>query len=310
MGPKPVGRGGRKPTSPLQLPGGRRASVSIRKEQGRLAVETARQTDRPTVGAVAASEPALEVRSLTKTFGGNRAVDDCSLLVQQGTITGLIGPNGAGKSTILNMVAGTLRPDRGSVLLHGQEITNLRPDQLLGRGLARTFQVPRPIPSMTVLENLVLAGQGQAGEQIWNSWLRPARVGRQENEIVDQALAVLDYVHLAHLRDAYASALSGGQRKLLEFARALMERPRIVLLDEPAAGVNRTLMRQLADLIEEQCRDQGITFLVVEHDMDLVARLCDPVIVMSQGTPIFEGSFEDVRRDQGVIEAYLGGQFR
>ena len=279
-------------------------------EQGRLAVEMASMASRPSIGPAVASKPALEIRSVTKTFGGNRAVDDCSLVVRQGAITGLIGPNGAGKSTLLNMVAGSLRPDLGSVLLNGQEITNLRPDQLLRYGLARTFQVPRPIPTMTVLENLVLAGQGQAGERIWNSWLRPGMVGRQENEIVDRALGVLDYVHLAHLRDASASALSGGQRKLLEFARALMERPRVVLLDEPAAGVNRTLMRHLADLIEEQSRDQGITFLVVEHDMDLVARLCDPVIVMSQGSPIFEGSFDDVRQDPGVIEAYLGGQFR
>lgn len=263
----------------------------------------------PPVGATA-RDAILEARSVTKAFGGNRAVDDCSFTVKRGTITGLIGPNGAGKSTLLNVMAGVLQADAGSILLDGKSIDGLRPHQLLQRGLARTFQVPRPIPTMTVLENLVLAGPEQAGERIWNAWCRPGRVGRQENAIVDEALEVLAYVNLLHLRDAYAANLSGGQKKLLEFARTLMIRPRVVLLDEPAAGVNRTLMRQLADHIEEQCRDNGVTFLIVEHDMDLVARLCDPVIVMSQGMRLFEGSFDQVRQDPAVLEAYLGSQVR
>ncbi len=248
----------------------------------------------------------LEVRAVTKAFGGNRAVDNCSLSVGRGTITGLIGPNGAGKSTLLNVIAGALVADAGGVFLDGEPITGLRPDELLRRGLARTFQVPRPIPTMTVLENLVLAGREQAGERIWNAWFRPDRVGRQENAIVDQALAVLAYVNLLPLRDAYAANLSGGQKKLLEFARTLMVRPRLVLLDEPAAGINATLMRQLAGYIEEQCRDHGLTFLIVEHDMDLVARLCDPVIVMAAGRRLSEGSFEQLRQDQAVLDAYLG----
>jgi len=256
------------------------------------------------------ADAALAVRSVTKAFGGARAVDDCTFSVRRGSITGLIGPNGAGKSTLLNIVAGALRADQGAILLDGEPIAGRRPDELLRRGLARTFQVPRPIASMTVLENLVLAGQGQAGERLWNAWCRPNRVGLQENAIVDRALEVLDYVNLGHLRDASAGTLSGGQKKLLEFARSLMADPTIVLLDEPAAGVNPTLMRQLAALIEEQSRKRGVTFLVVEHDMDLVARLCDPVIVMSQGRPIFEGTFDEVRRDEEVLAAYLGGQFR
>jgi branched-chain amino acid transport system ATP-binding protein len=250
----------------------------------------------------------LEVRSVTKAFGGNRAVDDCSFAVGRGTITGLIGPNGAGKSTLLNIIAGALRPDAGVIQFDGQAVTGHRPDELLGRGLARTFQIPRPIPTMTVLENLVLAGPGQTGERIWNAWCRPGEVGRQEDAIVDQAMEILSYVNLIHLHDAFAANLSGGQKKLLEFARTLMIRPRMVLLDEPAAGVNRTLMRQLAGHIEEQCHDHGVTFLIVEHDMDLIARLCDPVIVMSQGTRLFEGSFDQVRQDPAVLEAYLGGQ--
>jgi branched-chain amino acid transport system ATP-binding protein len=264
--------------------------------------------DQPTPAAPPTREAIIEVLSVTKAFGGNRAVDDCSLTVGRGTITGLIGPNGAGKSTLLNVIAGALRPTAGAVLLDGLRIDGLRPDELLRRGLARTFQIPRPIPTMTVLENLVLAGPEQAGERIWNAWCRPAQVGRQENAIVDEALDILAYVNLLHLRDAYAANLSGGQKKLLEFARTLMIKPRVVLLDEPAAGVNRTLMRQLAGYIEEQCRDNGVTFLIVEHDMDLVARLCDPVIVMAQGRPLFEGTFDEVRQEQSVLDAYLGGQ--
>jgi branched-chain amino acid transport system ATP-binding protein len=262
----------------------------------------------PALAEAPGREAILEVRAVSKAFGGNRAVDDCSFTVGRGTITGLIGPNGAGKSTLLNVIAGALKATSGSILLDGESIGGLRPDELLRRGLARTFQVPRPIPTMTVLENLVLAGPEQDGERIWNSWCRPSRVGRQENAIVDQALSVLEYVNLLHLRDAYAANISGGQKKLLEFARTLMVTPRIVLLDEPAAGVNRTLMRQLAGYIEEQCHQRGVTFLIVEHDMDLVARLCDPVVVMAQGTRLFEGSFADVRQDQAVLDAYLGGQ--
>ncbi len=245
---------------------------------------------------------------MRKEFGGLIAVNDVDFTVPSGAITGLIGPNGAGKSTLLNVIAGALPATSGSILLDGEPIDGLRPDELLRRGLARTFQVPRPIPTMTVLENLVLAGQDQAGERIWNAWCRGGEVGRQENAIVDQALGVLAYVNLMHLRDAYAANLSGGQKKLLEFARTLVVKPRLVLLDEPAAGVNRTLMRQLANHIEEQCRDHGVTFLIVEHDMDLVARLCDPVIVMAEGRPFFEGSFDEMRRDQSVLDAYLGSQ--
>jgi branched-chain amino acid transport system ATP-binding protein len=269
---------------------------------------TAAIQEQPAATAPIPRDTILEVRSVTKAFGGNRAVDDCSFSVYRGTITGLIGPNGAGKSTLLNVIAGALQATSGSILFDGEPIDGLRPDELLPRGLARTFQVPRPIPTMTVLENLVLAGQDQTGEQIWNAWFRPGQVERQENAIIDQALGVLAYVNLLHLRDSYAASLSGGQKKLLEFARTLMVKPRLVLLDEPAAGVNRTLMRQLTQYIEEQCHDHGVTFLIVEHDMDLVARLCDPVIVMAEGKRLMEGSFAEIRQDKAVLDAYLGGQ--
>ena len=194
--------------------------------------------------------------------------------------------------------------------MDGQRISDLGPHRIFHRGLVRTFQIPRPIPNMTVLENLVLAGTGQKGENIWNAWFRPGMVGKQENEIIDRALWVLEYVDLIHLRDEFASVLSGGQKKLLEFARTLMKQPKMVLLDEPGAGVNRTLMRRLSERIEEQCEQNGVTFLIVEHDMDLVARLCASVIVMSQGAPIFQGSFVDMGHDPQVLDAYLGSQYR
>lgn len=258
----------------------------------------------------AKSTPILEVRNVRKAYGGLTAVDDCSIQVMPGTITGLVGPNGAGKTTLLNLISGFQQIERGEIWLDGHRISHLGPHGVFRHGLVRTFQIPRPIPTMTVLENLVLAGTGQKGERIWNAWFRPGAVGKQENEIIDQALWVLEYVDLIHLRDQYASVLSGGQKKLLEFARTLMENPKVVLLDEPGAGVNRTLMRRLTERIEEQREQNGITFLIVEHDMDLVSRLCNPVIVMSQGAPIFTGSFGEMRRDQFVLDAYLGSQYR
>ena len=257
-----------------------------------------------------AADPILRVEAISKAFGGNLAVDNCSLAVPRGTITGLIGPNGAGKSTLLNIIAGALPPTSGAVTLDGEPITRLRPDQLVERGLARTFQIPRPIPTMTVLENLVLAGPAQAGERLWNVWARPRAIASQENGIIDTAITILEYVNLIHLRDELAANLSGGQKKLLEFARTLMLKPRIVLLDEPAAGVNRTLLRELARYIWEQCHEHGVTFVLVEHDMDLIARLCNPVIVMSQGRPIATGTFDDIKADETVLDAYLGSQYR
>jgi branched-chain amino acid transport system ATP-binding protein len=252
----------------------------------------------------------LEVQHVEKSFGGLRAVDDCSLTVAQGSITGLVGPNGAGKTTLLNLIAGFLHVDRGDIYMEGNLITHLGPAGSFRHGLVRTFQVPRPIPTMTVLENLVLAGKDQAGERIWNAWFRPGTVSRQENEIIDRALWVLEYVDLIHLRDEYAASLSGGQKKLLEFARTLMERPRLVLLDEPAAGVNRTLMRRLSERIREQRAEHEVTFLIVEHDMEIISELCDQVIVMSQGRPIFDGTFGDMTHDAQVLDAYLGSQYR
>jgi branched-chain amino acid transport system ATP-binding protein len=273
-----------------------------------VAVSTALQES--DVPADQSPPPILEVRSVTKRFGGLTAVNNCSLSVKPGTITGLVGPNGAGKTTLLNLISGFQRVDGGEIVFNGAVISRMRAHGVFHEGLVRTFQVPRPIPTMTVLENLVLAGADQAGEHVWNTWFRPKLIERQENEIIDRALWVLDYVNLAHLRDEYAANLSGGQKKLLEFARTLMVQPKMVLLDEPGAGINRTLMLDLMKRIEEQCYEHGMTFLIIEHDMDVIARLCDPVIVMSQGAPIFEGPFQEMSRNQEVLDAYLGSQYR
>ena len=252
----------------------------------------------------------LDVQAVTKTFEGLRAVNECSLQVRKGTITGLIGPNGAGKTTLFNIVTGFLKPTSGRILFGSRRIDGLPPHKVFGRGIVRTFQIPRELKQMTVLENLMLVPAGQSGERLWNPWLLPFRVRRQEREIRDKALDVLEFVNLWHLRNEYASTLSSGQKKLLELARTLMCDPQLILLDEPGAGVNPTLMKSLALLVERLRDESGITFFLIEHDMDLVARLCNPVIVMSSGEKLAEGTPEEVVHDERVLEAYLGGQYR
>ena len=252
----------------------------------------------------------LDVRIVTKSFEGLRAVNECSLQVRRGTITGLIGPNGAGKTTLFNLITGFLKPTTGEITFAGNRIDGLPPHKVFDKGIVRTFQIPRELKLMTVLENLMLVPAKQAGEKLWNAWLLPFRVGRQEREIRDKALKVLEFVNLWHLRHEYASNLSSGQKKLLELARTLMSDPRMILLDEPGAGVNPTLMKSLVTLIERLRDESGITFFLIEHDIDLVARLCDPVIVMSSGEKIAEGTPDEVIRDERVLEAYLGGQYR
>ncbi len=264
------------------------------------------------------SAPILEVENVTKAFDGVRAVNSCTMAVKRGTITGLIGPNGAGKTTLFNLITGFLKPTSGRILFRREQadeappkrIDGLPPHRIFHHGIVRTFQIPRELKTMTVLENLMLVPPDQAGELIWNPWLFSFRVSRQERRIFEKAEEVLEFVDLIHLRDEYAANLSGGQKKLLELARTLMTDPAMILLDEPGAGVNRVLMRKLVENIETLCRDIGITFFVIEHDMDLVTRLCDPIIVMSQGEWLAEGSPEEIKQDERVLEAYLGGQYR
>jgi branched-chain amino acid transport system ATP-binding protein len=252
----------------------------------------------------------LEVKNISKSFGGLKAVSDCSLQVRQGSITGLIGPNGAGKTTLFNLITGHFKPDTGSIIFQGHEIGGLPPHQIFHKKIYRTFQITREFAQMSVLENLMLMPENQAGEHIWNTWFKPSSIKRQEKEIKEKALEVLQFVELIDLKNEYAGALSGGQKKLLELARSMMAAPTLVLLDEPGAGVNPTLMKKLMANIQTLCAEQGITFFLIEHDMNLVMNLCDPVIVMSEGSKLAEGTAEAIKRDDRVLEAYLGGQYR
>jgi branched-chain amino acid transport system ATP-binding protein len=256
------------------------------------------------------TQPILQVEGVTRAFGGLKAVNDCSLEVEAGTITGLIGPNGAGKTTLFNIISGFLKPTSGRILFRGARIDGLSPHAVFRRGLVRTFQIPRELGSMTVLENLMLVPAGQAGESVWKTWFLRRAVSKEEDSNFIKATQVLEFVELIHLRDEYASNLSGGQKKLLELARTLMCDPQMILLDEPGAGVNRVLMRKLTGNIERLRKELGITFFVIEHDMDLIAQLCDTVIVMSEGSKLAQGTPDEVKRNERVLEAYLGGQYR
>jgi branched-chain amino acid transport system ATP-binding protein len=248
----------------------------------------------------------ITVSNVSKSFGGLRAVHDCSVAVEAGSITGLIGPNGAGKSTLFNMVAGLFAPDSGTIALEGRDITGQPPHALFHMGLVRTFQIAHEFSRMTVLENLMVVPPDQAGESLWAAWLRWGAVRRQDAEVRRKAEEVLGFLNLSPLKFELAGNLSGGQKKLLELGRTMMTDAKVVLLDELGAGVNRTLLAALSTDIERLNREFGYTFWVIEHDMDMIARLCDPVIVMAEGTVLTQGSMEDIRKDDRVIEAYFG----
>jgi len=248
----------------------------------------------------------LEVEGLDKHFGGVAAVRDASFAVAEGSITALIGPNGAGKTTMFNLVSGFLRPDRGTVRFAGQRIERWRADAIARAGLVRAFQAARVLTRMRVLDNMLLAAQHQPGERLVTTLLAPGRVARREREVRERAEELLSLVRLSHLSGAYAGTLSGGQRKLLELGRALMVEPRMILLDEPMAGVAPVLGEQLLDHIRELRERRGVTVLVVEHDMDVVMSISDRVIVMDEGHVIAEGPPDAIQRDERVIEAYLG----
>ncbi|WP_299750318.1 ABC transporter ATP-binding protein [uncultured Boseongicola sp.] len=247
----------------------------------------------------------LSVHSLSRSFGQMKAVDNVSLRVRRGSMTGLIGPNGAGKSTLFNLLTGALKPDGGTVRLEGRDVSGLPPNQLFSLGLGRTFQIPRPFVRMSVLENVMLAPPGQTGETVTGPFLFRTHMRDEERRIRDKALEVLDFVTLGALADHPAGQISGGQMKLLELARVLMGDPKLILLDEPAAGVNPVLTETLIGKIEELNR-QGTTFVIIEHDMDFVMRHCDPVIALAAGRVIFEGTSDEALANPVLLDAYLG----
>ena len=253
-----------------------------------------------------AFDAVIDVQGVTKSFGGLKAVNNCSLKVERGSITGLIGPNGAGKSTLFNLVAGNIAPDSGTIIFDGEDVTGLKPFALFGKGMLRTFQIAHEFSNLTAIENLMMVPDAQDGESLFANWLRPGRVRHREVEVRQRANDVIDFIKLGHVKNELAGNLSGGQKKLLELGRTMMVEAKIVLLDEVAAGVNKTLLQDLAGNIERMNRELGYTFFVIEHDMDLIGRLCDPVIVMAQGEKIAEGPMAEIRANPAIIEAYFG----
>ena len=248
----------------------------------------------------------IRVENLHKHFGGLRAVDGASLEISAGSITGLIGPNGAGKTTLFNIIAGAFRPTSGRVFLNDKDITGLKPHELFQKGVLRTFQIAHEFTTLTVTENLMMVPGGQHGERLLDAWFRPRLVREEEAAIRAKAEEVLDFLGFSHLAQEQAGNLSGGQKKLLELGRTMMVEAKIVFLDEVGAGVNRTLLRTIGDAIQRLNTERGYTFCMIEHDMDFISRLCDPVIVMAEGTVLMEGSAAEVKSDTRVIEAYLG----
>ena len=248
----------------------------------------------------------ITVENLHKNFGGVRAVNGASLSVQPGSITGLIGPNGAGKTTLFNVIAGLYQPTSGKVLLDGEDITSLKPYELFHKGVLRTFQLAHEFSTLTVRDNLMMVPPNQAGESLLNTWFKPSLVKADEEEIRSKADEVIRFLELEQVADEFAGNLSGGQKKLLELGRTMMVDAKIVFLDEVGAGVNRTLLRKIGDAIIKLNEERNYTFCLIEHDMEFVARLCDPVICMAEGAVLTEVTINEVKNNEQVIEAYLG----
>ena len=248
----------------------------------------------------------LEIKNLYKNFGGIRAIDNVSLSIQESSITALIGPNGAGKTTLFNIINGSIRPDAGHIKLNNINITGYEPHQLFNLGILRTFQIAHEFSSLTVRDNLMMVPPNQIGESILNTWFTPKKIKIEEKEILNKAKEVLDFLQLKHLENEYAGNLSGGQKKLLELGRTMMVKPKIVLLDEVGAGVNRTLLNTIGDAILRLNKELNYTFCMIEHDIDFISRLCNPVIVMAEGSVLMTDTISKVKENEEVIQVYLG----
>ena len=252
----------------------------------------------------------IVVKDVVKHFGGLAAVDGVSIEIKQGKITGLIGPNGAGKSTLFNLIAGTLTPESGSIYLDGEDVTGLKPHVLFSKGMLRTFQIAHEFHSLSVLDNLMMVPSFQIGESLLGAWFKREQVIRQEAEIRGKAEEVISFLNMGHLANELAGNLSGGQKKLLELGRTMMVPSKIVILDEVGAGVNRTLLKEIGDTILNMNRERGFTFCMIEHDMDFISRLCDPVVVMAEGKILAQGSVNEIKSNEDVVEAYLGASMK
>ena len=248
----------------------------------------------------------LQIDNLSKYFGGLAAVSNCSLKIKRGSITGIIGPNGSGKTTLFNLIAGNLKTSKGSVLFNNENITDIPSYELFSKGLLRTFQIAHEFTNLTVLENLMMVPGNQSGEHLANALLKPSLIKKEEEQIKQKALKVIEFLNLKHLSNELAGNLSGGQKKLLELGRTMMVDAKLVLLDEVGAGVNRTLLKDIGTAILRLNKEQGYTFCMIEHDMDFISRLCNPVIVMAEGSVLFEGTSDEVKKNEKVIESYLG----
>ena len=248
----------------------------------------------------------LQVNNISKYFGGLAAVSNCSLKIRKGSITGVIGPNGSGKTTLFNLIAGNLKPSEGNVLFQDEDITGIPSYELFSKGLLRTFQIAHEFTNLTVLENLMMVPGNQSGEKLTNALFNPKIVNQQEVKIKEKALEVIEFLNLKQLSKELAGNLSGGQKKLLELGRTMMGDAKLVLLDEVGAGVNRTLLKDIGSAILRLNKEKGYTFCMIEYDMDFISRLCDPVIVMSEGSVLFKGTSNEVKNNEQVIESYLG----
>ena len=248
----------------------------------------------------------LHVENVSKYFGGLAAVNNCSLKIKKGSITGIIGPNGSGKTTLFNLIAGNLKSSKGSVIFNNENITNMPSYQLFSKGLLRTFQIAHEFSNLTVLENLMMVPSNQSGENLITALINPKLVEREEDQLKEKALQVIEFLNLKHLSNELAGNLSGGQKKLLELGRTMMVDAKLVLLDEVGAGVNRTLLKDLGTAILRLNKEKGYTFCMIEHDIDFISRMCDPVIVMSEGSVLFEGTSDEVKKNDKVIDSYLG----
>ena len=248
----------------------------------------------------------LQINNLSKFFGGLAAVSNCSLKIKKGSITGIIGPNGSGKTTLFNLIAGNLISSKGTVLFNDEDITNIPSYELFSKGVLRTFQIAHEFTNLTVLENLMMVPGKQSGENLVNALFKPSIVKKEEAIVKEKALEVIDFLNLKHLSNELAGNLSGGQKKLLELGRTMMVDAKLVLLDEVGAGVNRTLLKEIGSAILRLNKEKGYTFCMIEHDMEFISRLCNPVIVMAEGSVLFEGTSDEVKNNEQVIESYLG----